>query len=172
MHERRGGIATRGASEIGEEVAVSLERRVAQMESIICDWLSDPSIAIVCGDWQSGSTMEILPEGRAVLTPPKYPEPFSARLEVVLLTDEMNVAQSVWFLVDEDCGNPYRKNAYFSATLKRPYTAAGAVKRDIVEQVFQLYRAFEHAPNVTAEPTFLHAMDHPAFMEQLSSEER
>jgi hypothetical protein len=66
---------------------------------------------------------------------------------------------TVWFLVDEDCGNPYRKNAYFSVTLNRPYEADGTVRRDIVEQVFRLYQAFADKPGVVAEASFLQAMD-------------
>jgi hypothetical protein len=65
---------------------------------------------------------------------------------------------TVWFLVDEDCGNPYRKNAYFSVTLNRPYEADGSVRRDMLEQVFRLYEAFVSEPGVVAEAPFLEAM--------------
>ncbi len=65
---------------------------------------------------------------------------------------------TVWFLVDEDCGNPYRPHAYFSVTLNRPYEADGTVRRDMLTQVFQLYRAFATERGVVAEPGFLEAM--------------
>lgn len=65
---------------------------------------------------------------------------------------------TVWFLVDGDCGNPYRPNAYFSVTLNRPYETDGSVRRDMLEQVFRLYRTFAPEPGVVAEPGFLDAM--------------
>ncbi len=70
---------------------------------------------------------------------------------------------TVWFLVDGDCGNPYRPSAALSVTLNRPYTAEGEVRRDIVDQVFDLYRRFEGTPGVSAEPTFVEAMLDPEF---------
>jgi len=72
------------------------------------------------------------------------------------------VNYTVWFLVEGDCGNPYKKDGYFSVTLNRPYTAEGEVRRDIVEQVFRLYRAFAGEPFVTAEASFLRALEDPA----------
>jgi hypothetical protein len=60
--------------------------------------------------------------------------------------------------VEGDCGNPYRPSAYFSVTLNKPYTEQGDVKRDIVGQVLDLYRRFEHEPGVSAEPAFLEAL--------------
>lgn len=58
--------------------------RIVQIESVIRDWLDDPAITLVCGDWGKGSIMEILPEGRAVLTRQRYPEPFSGLREIRL----------------------------------------------------------------------------------------
>lgn len=71
---------------------------------------------------------------------------------------------TIWFLVDEDCGNPYRPDAYFSVTLDRPYTADGAARREIVAQMFQLYRRFEGEAGVSAEPRFLEALSDPGWI--------
>jgi len=64
---------------------VAVEDRVAQIESVIREWLEEPAITVVCGDWQSGSIMELLPEGRAVLTRQRYPEPFSGLRDLHLV---------------------------------------------------------------------------------------
>ncbi|APR77633.1 Hypothetical protein A7982_02980 [Minicystis rosea] len=58
--------------------------RIAQIEAVIRDWLEEPDITLFCGDWRSGSIMEILPEGRAVLTGARYPEPFSGLRDITL----------------------------------------------------------------------------------------
>lgn len=65
---------------------------------------------------------------------------------------------TVWFLVDGDAGNPYRKDAYFSVTLNRPYHPDGSERRDVIDPVFDLYRRFEEAQGVSAEEAFLRAM--------------
>ena len=51
--------------------------RVAQIERVLRDWLEEPAITLVCGDWRRGSIMELYPEGRAVLSAARYSEPFS-----------------------------------------------------------------------------------------------
>ncbi|APR77632.1 Hypothetical protein A7982_02979 [Minicystis rosea] len=68
---------------------------------------------------------------------------------------------TVWFLVEGDCGNPYRPDAYFSVTLNKPYTADGEVRRELVQQVLDLYRRFEDVPGVSAEPTFIEVLTNP-----------
>jgi hypothetical protein len=79
---------------------------------------------------------------------------------------------TVWFLVDRDAENPYRRDAYFSVTLNRPYEADGAVKREIVGQMFRLYRAFEGRPGIAAEPAFLEAMAGHERSEDVREQER
>lgn len=51
--------------------------RTTQMESVLREWLEEPALTLVCGDWRTGSIMELLPNGDAVLTEARYPEPFS-----------------------------------------------------------------------------------------------
>jgi hypothetical protein len=63
---------------------VTAGTRIEQIENVIRDWLVEPGITLLCGDWQNGSVMEILPEGRAVLTRQKYAEPFSGLRDIHL----------------------------------------------------------------------------------------
>lgn len=65
---------------------------------------------------------------------------------------------TVWFLLDEDCGNPYRKDAYFSVVLNKPYAEDGGLRRELVEQMFDLYRRVEREEGVSASPVFLGEM--------------
>lgn len=58
--------------------------RVSQLETILREWLSEPSITLICGDWRNGCIMEILPEGPVTLTREKYPEPFSGLRDIEL----------------------------------------------------------------------------------------
>jgi len=58
--------------------------RMAQIESVIRDWLEEPGLTLFCGDWQNGSIMEIVPETRAQLTRQKYAEPFSGLRDIKL----------------------------------------------------------------------------------------
>src|SRR5262245_41371428 len=59
--------------------------RVEQIERVIRDWLNEPGITLVCGDWRKGSIMELYPEGRAVLSEARYPEPFSGLRDLHLV---------------------------------------------------------------------------------------
>lgn len=52
-------------------------QRIEQIESILRDWLREPDIAIICGNWMNGSMMELFPNGRASLSQARYPAPFS-----------------------------------------------------------------------------------------------
>lgn len=65
---------------------------------------------------------------------------------------------TIWFQVDRDCGNPYRPTGYFSVTFNKPYTADGAPRRDLIDQMFDLYRRFAATPGVSADQGFLDAM--------------
>ncbi len=58
--------------------------RVSQLETILREWLSEPAITLMCGDWRNGCIMEILPEGPVTLTREKYPEPFSGLRDIEL----------------------------------------------------------------------------------------
>jgi hypothetical protein len=65
---------------------------------------------------------------------------------------------TVWFLVEEDCGNPYRPRAYFSVTLNRPYTDDGEPRWEVIEPMLALGARFEGREGVSCEPAFAEAM--------------
>lgn len=71
---------------------------------------------------------------------------------------------TLWFMVEGDCGNPYRPNAYFSVTLNKPYGEDGLARLELIEPVFELYRRFRDDAQVSAEPAFLRAMDDGEWM--------
>jgi hypothetical protein len=58
--------------------------RGVQVETILREWLNEPAITIMCGDWRNGCIMELLPEGRATLTKEKYPAPFAGLRDIEL----------------------------------------------------------------------------------------
>lgn len=61
---------------------------------------------------------------------------------------------TVWFLTPNTCGNPYRSDGYFSIVLNRPYTGCKP-RLEVIEPLFSLYREYQHASWVIAEPMFL-----------------
>ena len=61
---------------------------------------------------------------------------------------------TVWFLADEDCGNPYRPEGYFSVTFNAPYELDGAPRDALIDSMFQLYEQFVDVDGVSAEPCF------------------
>jgi hypothetical protein len=65
---------------------------------------------------------------------------------------------TVWFLVAGACGNPHRKNGYFSVVLNRPYDA-GRPRPGIIRQVFDLYARYAREPWVRADAEFLRALE-------------
>jgi hypothetical protein len=65
---------------------------------------------------------------------------------------------TVWFEVDDDCGNPYRPRAYFSVVLNKPYLPDGTPKMEIIGSVAKLYLRFADNPAVSAEAGFLESM--------------
>ena len=65
---------------------------------------------------------------------------------------------TLWFLVDGDCGNPYRRDGYFSVVLNAPYEGT-RLRREIVDPMFDLYRRFRTEAWVGADAAFLEAED-------------
>ncbi|MGJ7530648.1 hypothetical protein [Variovorax sp. GB1P17] len=64
---------------------------------------------------------------------------------------------TIWFLVPGACGNPYRRDGYFSITLNKPYEA-GIPRRDVIEPVLALYRRYATESWVQADAQFLDAL--------------
>lgn len=48
-----------------------------RVDAILRDWLADPGITLICGRWHDGGIMELMPEGRARLSPPRYEGEFA-----------------------------------------------------------------------------------------------
>ncbi len=42
------------------------------MDAILREWLADPDLTLICGRWSDGGIMELMPEGRATLSRPRY----------------------------------------------------------------------------------------------------
>ena len=61
---------------------------------------------------------------------------------------------TVWFLTAGPCGNPYRRDGYFSIVLNRPYTGNDP-RPAVIDPVLALFRRFKHEPWVVADETFL-----------------
>lgn len=64
---------------------------------------------------------------------------------------------TIWFLTSGACGNPYRRDGYFSITLNRPYEA-GAPRLEVIGPVFALYSRYSRESWVRADAEFLLAM--------------
>lgn len=64
---------------------------------------------------------------------------------------------TAWFLTAGPCGNPYRRDGYFSVVLNRPYTG-NEPRPEVIEPMFDLYRRYRHESWVAADETFLRAL--------------
>jgi hypothetical protein len=65
---------------------------------------------------------------------------------------------TIWFLVPGACGNPYRRDGYFSITLNRPYEA-GIPRRVVIDPVMALYRSYADEPWVQADTLFMESLN-------------
>ena len=61
---------------------------------------------------------------------------------------------TVWFLSAGPCGNPYRRDGYFSIVLNRPYQG-NQPRLEVIEPMLALYREFSDIEWVQADPMFL-----------------
>ncbi len=57
--------------------AASTISSIDQVDAILREWLADPDLTLICGRWSDGGLMEVMPEGRATLTRPRYDGAFS-----------------------------------------------------------------------------------------------
>jgi len=53
-------------------VKVSDASLIDQVDAILREWLTDSDLTLICGRWSDGGLMELMPEGRATLTTPRY----------------------------------------------------------------------------------------------------
>ena len=89
----------------------SLETRVKIVDQLVRDWMSDPEVCLVVGDWIDGTVAEIFPRGKAEMPSPRYEgnfvgvcdlrianEPHHCHLDLGRIhTFELKVAPSVCF---------------------------------------------------------------------------
>ena len=52
-------------------------RTINDIEQILLDWLAEPDVIIICGQWSQGAISEIVSNGRAWLTPAIYTGKFA-----------------------------------------------------------------------------------------------
>lgn len=65
---------------------------------------------------------------------------------------------TIWFLTSGPCGNPWRRDGYFSVVLNRPYT--GNVPRlEVIKPVLELYLRYCNEPWVNADERFISALE-------------
>lgn len=62
---------------------------------------------------------------------------------------------TVWFVINEDVGNTYFQNGYFSITLNKPYDVDGSPRMDIVGQMFSLWKKYRSVDGISADEKFL-----------------
>lgn len=54
------------------------------IDAILRDWLADADITIICGRWDHGGIMELLPDGNARLSGPRYEGDFAGLRDIEL----------------------------------------------------------------------------------------
>ena len=65
---------------------------------------------------------------------------------------------TVWFLSAGPCGNPYRRDGYFSITLNRPYKGSRP-RTEVIEPVLDLYRKHRTLTFVSADEVFQRVLE-------------
>lgn len=142
--------------------------RTAQIEAVIQEWLSDPGITLICGDWPRGSIMEIVPEGKARLTPPRYPAPFSGLRDLVLdgqghhlHLDLEKLSLAVYSVVPSVCygyrpsfevhftGGDVDSPCAFAMSVTNPYRGANADTAALVPYFRRMLDHHRRYPEVT-----------------------
>lgn len=76
------------------ERAVMVEKqdhRSVQVETILREWLAEPNVAVICGRWNEGAVMELMPQGRACLLGRKYDGCFARIRELRIDGEEHHV---------------------------------------------------------------------------------
>lgn len=68
---------------------------------------------------------------------------------------------TVWFLTPGSCGNPWRRDGYFSVVLNRPYSG-NAPRAEVIRPVFDLYLKYRAESWVQADAKFLEVLEHGA----------
>ena len=62
--------------------SMTSELALRPVEEILRSWQADPDVTIFCGNWGEGGIMELLPQGGASLSGPRYDPPFHGLREL------------------------------------------------------------------------------------------
>jgi len=61
---------------------------------------------------------------------------------------------TLWLLVAERSGNPYKADGYFSIVLNQPYDSGGRPRWEVIQPMVALYRAYRQEPWLDADDRF------------------
>ena len=64
---------------------------IDQVDAILREWLADPDLTLICGRWSDGGIMELMPEGRATLSQPRYAGEFAGLRDLDLTGQEHHI---------------------------------------------------------------------------------
>lgn len=65
---------------------------------------------------------------------------------------------TIWFLTSGPCGNPWRRDGYFSVVLNRPYSG-NAPRLEVIKPMLDLYLWYCNEPWVRADERFIDALE-------------
>ncbi len=65
---------------------------------------------------------------------------------------------TIWFLTSGPCGNPWRRDGYFSVVLNRPYSG-NAPRLEVIKPMLDLYLRYSNEPWVDADARFVSALE-------------
>lgn len=137
--------------------------RVAALEQMIRDWLSEPELLILAGRWEDGAVMELVPSSTPFLTSERYEGRF-AGLRDLLLNGEGHhvhidlgrVTQVTYLVAPSVCfgfrpsfelrlhqGDEPMQNFALGFSVRRPYR--NGVASDAVARYFSRYRSHHAA---------------------------
>ena len=65
---------------------------------------------------------------------------------------------TIWFLTSGPCGNPWRRDGYYSVVLNRPYSG-NAPRLEVIKPMLDLYLRYCNEPWVEADARFISALE-------------
>ena len=155
------------------ERPAAFERSIDFFERVFTDWLQQPSITIACGAWRDGAIMELVPEGRGQLLPPKYEDCFLGVRELQVegakhhLHVDLGRLHSVEYRLTPSvclgyrpafevafmalgCGNSRSDACPIWIMLSEPYARDGSLHGELVERWIDLFQVHQRArPDLT-----------------------
>ena len=64
---------------------------IERVDAILREWLADPDLTLICGRWSDGGIMELMPEGRATLSQPRYDGDFAGLRDLDLTGQQHHI---------------------------------------------------------------------------------